>query len=227
VARVYLIATDGDDIEKMCWSLFLQHDFPSYQTVWQNRVTPVTTRPAAMGFKSDAELAANGMDQHDMCFIQLHYTVLVHLNVAYPYRAIRPLSAEDFTHAIVRLCSATDVADELLGRVASPGTYDPWSEDRGRDARYAWRKTHQQLQDVRNYRNHLIHGRIFMSVTDSMSGNIYFPKIGREQKYIDWRSVAHSNPAAIMPDYASGHDILEETWHRLVEYLESNWKAIP
>jgi hypothetical protein len=37
----------------------------------------------------------------------------------------------------MRLSSATDVADELLGRVAQPGTYDPSSEDWRRYARSA------------------------------------------------------------------------------------------
>ena len=215
-------------MERGCWSLFLQQDFPSYETVWQKRVVPVTTRPQGVGFKSDAELATIGMDEHDMCFIQLHYTVLVHLSVAYRYRAIHSLNAEDFTHAIVRLSSTTDVADELLGRLAQPRAYDPWSEAEGLDARSSWRKAHRQLQDLRDYRNRLVHGRMFMSIVDSRTGITHFPRIGRERKYIDWRSVAHHpNPFVILRDYASGHEILEETWLRVVTYLESNWKALP
>jgi hypothetical protein len=147
----------GDDLEKRCWPLFLQQDFPSYETFWRDKVVPVTTRPHGMGFRSDAELANLGRGAHDMAIAQLHYTILAHLDVAYRYRAIHPLEAENFTHTIVRLSSATDVADEILERLAQPGTYDPWSEADGGRARRTWRGTHQQLQDIRDYRNRLVH----------------------------------------------------------------------
>lgn len=217
----------GDALERKCWPLFLQQDFPSYETFWQKRVVPVTTRPHGMSFRSDAELAKISMDTHDMAIAQLHYTILAHLDVAYRYRAIHPLEAENFTHAIVRLSSATDVADEILGRLAQPGTYNPWSEADGDRARRNWRWTHQQLQDIRDYRNRLVHGRVFMSLIDGQSGITYFPKIGREQGYLDWRTVVHHpNPKAVVLDYASGHDILEEAWRRVVGYIETSWQAI-
>jgi len=231
VSTDYRLATGGDDIEKACWSLFLQQDFPSYETVWQKRVVPVTTRPSGTWFKSNAELATIGLDEHDMCFIQLHYTVLVHLHVAYKCRTIHPLDAENFTHAIIRLSSATDVADEILGRLARPGSYDPWSEREGYRAREDWRGGHRQLQEIRNYRNRLVHGRMYMSLFDPLSGKsgtTLFPKIGREQGYLDWRTVVHHpSPKAVILDYATGHDILEEAWKRVVTYLETSWQMIP
>lgn len=179
-----------------------------------------------MWFKSNAELAVDGRDEHDMCFIQLHYTVLVHLHVAHKCRAIHPLDAENFTHAIVRLSSATDVADELLGRVAKPRTYDPWSEKKGQAAREAWRGGHRQLRDIHDYRNRLVHGRISMSAIDRMTGIIYFPSIGCEQTYSDWRIVTpeFTRSPAFRRDYASGHNILEDTWRRVLEYIETSWQ---
>ncbi len=168
------------------------------------------------------------MGAHDMAIAQLHYTILAHLDVAHRYRAIHPLEAENFTHAIVRLSSATDVADEILGRLAQPGTYDPWSDADGGRARRTWRGTHQQLQDIRDYRNRLVHGRVFMSLFDPRSGLTYFPRIGHEQGYIDWRTVIrHPSPKAVVLDYASGHDILEDAWRRVLVHVETSWQAIP
>lgn len=218
----------GDDIERQCWPLFLQQDWPSYEAFWRDRVVPVTTRPHGMGFRSDAELAALGKGAEDMAVAQLHYTILAHLDVAHRHRAIHPLEAEKFTHAIVRLSSAIDVADEILGRLNRPGTFDPWSEDAGLQARRAWRTGHRQLQDIRDYRNRLVHGRVFMSLIDGLTGVTYFPRIGRERAYIDWRTVVNNpNPRAVILEYASGHDIVEEAWRRVLAYLETSWQTIP
>lgn len=53
-------------------------------------------------------------------------------------------------------------------------------------------------------------------------------RIGREHGYIDWRTVIHHpDPKAVIHDYASGHDILEYTWRRVLGYIETNWQAIP
>jgi len=38
----------GDAMEKACWPLFLQSDFPSYETFWQQKVVRVTTRPTVL-----------------------------------------------------------------------------------------------------------------------------------------------------------------------------------
>src|SRR5215831_13218428 len=75
-----------------------------------------------MGFKSDTELASIGCGPEDMCLAQLHYTVLGHLSVAFNYRRISQPEAPDFTHAVIRLSSALDVADEILGRIDSQGS---------------------------------------------------------------------------------------------------------
>lgn len=213
----------GDAIEKACWPLFLQSDFPSYQTFWQQKVVRVTTRPTGMGFKSDAELVKIACGPEDISLAQLHYTLLGHLSVAYNYRKISRLEAPDFTHAMIRLSSALDVADEILGRLDQPGKYDPWDEDQGEDARGEWRKAHGRLRDIRDYRSRLVHGQMWMGIQDGQTGLLYFPRIGREKQYIDWRTLA---VRSIAGDYAPGHDILEGAWRRVLQYLETNWKAV-
>jgi len=213
----------GDDLERQCWPLFLQPDWPSYETFWQRRVVRVTTRPTGMGFKSDAELAKIGCGPEDICLAQLHYTVLGHLSVAYNYRKINQLEAPDFAHAIIRLSSALDVVDEILGRLDQPGKYQPWDEDQGEDARGNWRKAHGRLRDIRDYRGRLVHGRMWMGVRDGVTGLLHLPRIGCEMRYIDWRllgvrSIAH--------DYAPGHEILEDAWRRVLKHIETSWQAV-
>lgn len=62
---------------------------------------------------------------------------------------------------------------------------------------------------------------------DSQTGIISFPRIGREQAYMDWRSILHhTNPRAVVLDYASANDILEEAWLRVLGYIETSWQAI-
>jgi len=183
----------------------------------------VTTRPTGMGFKSDTELASIGCGPEDMCLAQLHYTVLGHLSVAFNYRRISQPEAPDFTHAVIRLSSALDVADEILGRIDQPGKYDPWDEDRGEDARGDWRKNHGMLRDIRDYRGRLVHGRMWMGIQDGQTGLLNFSRIGREKQYIDWRSLAMRS---IAHDYAPGHEILEDAWRRVLEYIETSWQAI-
>src|SRR5215472_4939169 len=111
----------GDDLERQCWPLFLQPDWPSYETFWQRRVVRVTTRPTGMGFKSDAELAKIGCGPEDMCLAQLHYSVLGHLSVAYNYRKISQLSAipKSAVHLGARVAPATS---RWWRRCSQPGS---------------------------------------------------------------------------------------------------------
>ena len=63
------------------------------------------------------------------------------------------------TEGMVRLVGAQYVAFELLGRYLNPGTYDPWLPDSSIAARRFWKdRENYPLQDIRNYRNNLVHG---------------------------------------------------------------------
>ena len=64
------------------------------------------------------------------------------------------------------LSAATNTAFELLSRCLNPKTHErdePWSEQEGKKVRDAWRqRDNRPLQELRNYRNVLMHGRARM-----------------------------------------------------------------
>jgi hypothetical protein len=76
------LATDGDDLERRCWPLFVRLEFPSYERFWYVFVAPLTNRDRNRNdvhFKTDAELAAMRPARgfYDLYLGQLNYSVLL------------------------------------------------------------------------------------------------------------------------------------------------------
>jgi hypothetical protein len=83
-------------------------------------------------FQTTAELAATGYTDEDLAIAQLHYTLLLHLGRVFElldddgafsvrsYIANRPLGRDEFFESFARLSGASDAADELLARRATP-----------------------------------------------------------------------------------------------------------
>lgn len=225
----------GDVLERVRWSQFISSDLPSYETFWQRHVEPLTKDGR---FMTDAELKEMGKSAHDICVAQLHYTVLVHLSAAYDLRQVRPMQPFDFTHCVIRLVAAVDVADELLQRMKEPGTYDPWSDEDGRKARNKWRASGatKALADIREYRNHLTHGRAQAGLTveghEHVEGHeregLFFPRVGSENEYQDWRKATEkvTSPEKLLTDFDTGNSIANQAWRRVVDYLQSQWVEI-
>ena len=228
----FTLATDGDAYEQKYYLAFIKNEFPCYDAFWVKHVVPLTNRPTDIHFKTDVQLRAVGKTEHDLCIAQLHYTVLRHLTRVFEIRRPGIVSVDDLTDGIVRLAGAQDVAFELLERYARPAKYGPWLARRvgrtrgGKEARQAWQKRNRRpLQDIRNYRNHLVHGRIGPGVI--LNGLWYVPDIGKEAKYYDWRAITDGrNVAALVgQDLATPKQILDGAWKKTVNYLESNWKS--
>lgn len=231
----YRLAIDGDGFEKNCWHLFLQNEFSGYETFWQRYIVPLTNRPDNIYFKTDQELNKIGKTHHDLCIAQLHYTVLVHLHRAFVILSSRDgIARDELTEGILRLCSALDVADELLERFPNPGTYDPWADrgkrggpPGGREARSQWRAKRRKAlgnktgpeEQLRYYRNHLAHGRLHPSV------NNRYPDIGRENDYFDWRKVTERQSFASLDPkhFKLPRQILASAWDRTLTYLREMW----
>lgn len=227
----YRLAAHGDGLEQEAWGLFLANEFPSYEIFWQRYVVPVTNRPAVapagavpqhLRFKMDS-------DDHQVCVAQLHYSVLWHLSVAWRLKSLPFLDINGVANCIVRLNSALDIAEELLQRHARPGYYDPWSEERGEAARRTWRDDHPpdkaRLRALRDYRNHLIHGRIPMTI--SINGVFRVPRIGKERLYLDWRkAILASLDPATAADFATPHEVVGGAWQEVTDFLESRWQSV-
>ena len=241
VSRSFTIAANGDAFEQRWWPQWTAERFPSYETFWIARVAPLTNRvnfPGDISFRTDAELELDGYTPEDVAVAQLHYTVLRHLGRVFELAddaAIRPFGRDEFFESFARLSGASDVADEILARRARPGTYPPWNEARGRDARTAWRNAHvDPLRPIRAYRNRLVHGRVvpetFVTVRDA-DGNergalLYYPTLGNVDTYLDWRiALAVAAQPTAPPDFASAATIVRAAWGQVVDYVEQAWQT--
>lgn len=223
----WTIEADGDEREKYCWPLFIAKELPSYQAVWARYIVPLTRRPANIRLKSDAELSAIGKSVGDICFAQLHYSVLCHLHAAFEIGRRLDFDFDGFSDAIVRLCSAQDVAFELLERHRKPTAYDVASEDASRKARSAWQNFDKgpltAVRPVREYRNRLVHGRV--PPWWRLRGKaVMVPRIGSEGRYLDWRRADGPELASGNPEFAPASEILDFARAATVGYLEAAWQ---
>ena len=227
--NTFTLANHGDNYERCYYHLFIATEFPSYEAFWQRFVVPLTNRPVDIHFKTAQQLNAIGKGDHEICIAQLHYSVLRHLARAYVLKEQPHIDLDELTEGMVRLTGAQDIAFELLERHQNPGQYDPWLATGaggiagGREARKAWQSNHSYpLQDIRNYRNHLVHGRLLPGIV----GNVWqVPRIGLEQGYFDWRNITH-NPnlqSLIGTDLVSTSQILREAWNNTIQHLETEW----
>jgi hypothetical protein len=223
------LRSNGDSFEQRYYDRFIANEFPSYEEFWLSFIVPITNRPENIHFKNDQELAALGSGDHELCIAQLHYSVLRHMARVYDIRSLRPLNLNGLTEGMVHLVGAQDVSFELLARYVNPNTYDPWLS-RGRrgvqgslDARRSWQERENfPLQEIRNYRNHLVHGRIMPSLVGE---DCYVPRIGEEENYFDWRLVTDNINVSqlIGGDFITSNDVLENAWELTMNYIETNW----
>lgn len=232
VPSPFRLATDGDDLERRCWPLFIRREFPSYERYWYRFVAPLTNRDKNrrdVHFKSEEDLAAMvpRRGYFDLYLAQLNYSVVWHLSAVFEMRAAGGASRWDsqlFVGAVVRLCSAFDVAEEFQQRVAQGDVPDdPWGQDAMR-ARSAWRKLHPRpefLEQLQRYRHQLIHSGPFMHWAEGP----FFPKVGRHAAYTDWRK-ATSVSIRELPDFDHASAIVEEAWDATLKYLEASWQQV-
>jgi len=228
---IYTLEKDGDGFEQHYYDLFIKNNFPNYEKFWQNFIVPLTNRPTDIHFKKNKELDLIGKTANDICIAQLHYSILRHMARAYDLARLPVVELNVVTEATGHISGALDIAFELLERFANPSKYDPWLEQKekgsgrvgGQEARRAWQQLRSYpLQDIKNYRNHLVHGRMTPSIRGSET---YLPKIGFEQKYFDWRLI--TDPTKIgysAKDFDSAHEILRSAWINSIKYLNVQWK---
>lgn len=232
----YTIVNDGDDFERSAWASFLQGDFPAYETFWQRHIVPLTNRPTNIQLKDEAALKAEGKGHEDLAIAQLHYTVLKHLFRAQQIRSSGTLDDFGLFIGLSALVGAQDVAFEVLQRHTNRGRYDPWLERRpkgagggrkaGQDAQTDWKRANgHPLQQIRDYRNKLIHGRTPPALRQP-SGPMLLPAMGVVDKYCDWRTVTAPGAPDRIPagDLESVPVILDKAWRDTVRYLEQAWR---
>lgn len=222
----YTLATSGDDLERSAVPLFLSSDFPEYERYWARDVVPLTGRPTHIHFLDDTSLASAGRTPEDVCKAQLHYTAL--RNLYFVWQRLQPstLAFEDFVCAMMRVVSIQDVAFELLERHAHPGHYSSWSDQDGRRARAAWQKAQRNpLQEIRDYRNHVAHGRMLPCVVTP--SKVLVPTLGKQTAYLDWRKVTENSAlqqALNSGDLVTTNVVLRSAWDQTISYLRAAWR---
>jgi hypothetical protein len=247
--RPFTIEEDGDEWEKRWWPQWTRDSFPSYETFFVARIVPLTYRVkdrTNIRFQTTAELATAGYTDEDVTVAQLHYTLLFHLGRVFELLddsrafthpselALREWFGRDqFFESFTRLSGASDVSDEILARRASPGTYDPWDEEQGGEARRSWRRVNPDpLRPVRAYRNRLVHGRIVLEVYDQAKDKegrvvgdaLYYPRLEKVDDYLDWRVATDANSGGVHPDFDDAALIVREAWELVVSHVEESWQ---
>lgn len=227
MSNFYSLALDGDDEEKKYYSILINKEFPEYEKFWDSFIVSLTRRPQSWDIKSTEELAAMGKTDNDVVIALLHRTLLEHLIRVYEIKQLpNPNINKDLLiEAIVRLVAGLDVADELLQRKDEANEYAPFIEEKGQLARKEWRKknNNHSTKDLRKYRNAIIHGRARAFHPSSIG----YPKIGKEEKYIDNRKVVHpdnANYPADLKDFTSMKEIIDDAWCRVLQYVREMWK---
>jgi len=163
----------------------------------------------------------------DVYLAQLNYSVLCHLCAAYDLRHSPSTAVTEFdrfTHYIIRLCAAMDVADEMLDRHNSTfsGT-NPWGG--AVQARQQWRSANPNSfrTDLQHYRHQLVHSGPVMAI-GGPSG-IIVPRVGSHANCRDWRSlIPLPKRAVVRRDFRTTEAIMHETWIKTLRYIERYWR---
>ncbi|HNR90653.1 MAG TPA: hypothetical protein PKM65_20120 [Spirochaetota bacterium] len=226
----YSLKVDGDYFEKTYYNTIILKDFPSYEIFWVKYITLLTNRPKNIQLKTDSELQLIGKSHHELCLAQLHYTVLRQLIRTFQVTATNPFTTDHLIFSISTLIGAQDCAFELLERFSKPTKYDPWINKKqkgqningGKEAQTEWkRKNKYPLQKIRDYRNHLVHGRTMPGII--INGEEYIPKVGKEMIYSDWRVVTNANNLPLS-DFDKPKVIINYTYGETIKYFEEAWK---
>ncbi len=134
--------------------------------------------------------------------------------------------------------AAQDVAFEFLQRDRTPGIYDAWTANKrlsqsgttlgSQEAGTKWKNEHNHpLSNIREYRNHLTHGRMPPAISNWLNNKLYLTKIGSELNYLDWRNITDPvRLTSIPPDFDTIDNILNEAWLETLDYLENQWQTI-
>lgn len=231
----------GDPEEKRAYNMFLQKKWPNYELFWRKFVVGLTNRPQNISFKDDGALIADFPGDsiikiHERLYIaQLHYSVLRFLLTAHDSGPGASKSYLDFSQVLSALYSAIDISSELVARYSkfqnndAPtfDAFDPQSIDESIRVRKKWENKNPypaDIENIRDYRNILIHGRIvFWGQTHT--GFLILPPIGYPQNSLDWR-VANSNlQSASFGGYIYSHHLVEHALDVVLKYLNDLWKS--
>jgi len=242
---MFNLFTNGDAFEQKAYNLFLEEKFPSYEIFWKKFIVELTNRPADVHTKTDVELKklfpTESLEKiHErIVILQLHYSAFRMLFKAYEYiqKADKDLGAVESIFS--GLYSTLDISAEMFGRYEKiknnlPVTVDPFdpkiSVQNSFKIRKKWQRENvypKHIQDIRNYRNLMLHGQMFGSMATAAAGLLILPKPSEIEKYLDWRSIGasfHSPQVNSLDDFQHTRNIAEPAFDAVIEFLEDEWR---
>jgi hypothetical protein len=238
---MYNIAQHGDPEEKRANSLFLQKQFPHYEVFWSKFVVGLTNRPNDIFFKDDKALTTdfpaetNARIHERLCIAQLHYSVLMFLLTAHDARATADKSYNSVSQVLSALYSAIDISSELFARYGvfkknnalKRDAFDPKSIEEAIRLRRFWVENNpypNDILDVRDYRNILIHGRIiFWGRTPT--GYVILPQLGQCRNGLDWRVAISDFNSGNLGNYIFSQHLVESAFDIVIKYLNDAWES--
>lgn len=228
---MFTIENNGDYLEKKCWNLFIKDKFPNYEMFWQKFVVNLTNRSNDQNnihLQTSTELSLKGKTDEDVCLGQLNYTTLQHLSRCYDIIKNEKVTLDKLMEGFSRLVASHDTAFELLARFNNRGVYKVWDWKDSKDATRLWRYNKgQSLHNSELYRNRLMHGMIIPTMIGAEG--FAFPKIGTQDKYLDWRNATSQDLQTITNltnDFIEGNKILNQAWEETVDYLNTEFGKI-
>lgn|GEM_PF-3722518 len=208
----------ADFYEEKYYSLFLNNDFPNYEIFWAKFIAPKTNRPFSINWKND-------VSENFKYISQLHYTVF--FNLVRAYQILNDLDKSDqvyqrflFQDFIVRIASAIDCADELLGRVITSNYNNLWDYNSSKRIRGVWREHFgNETIHLRQYRNQIVHGCIWLSLPNLSA----VPKIEHIDLYVEW-----DGPDAVsLENWVKANKYAHQIWNEYVtDYINSHWQKM-
>jgi hypothetical protein len=228
---MFTLENNGDDLGKKCWDSFIKDKFPNYQKFWQKFVINLTNRSNDQNnihLQTSIELSLKGKTDEDVCLGQLNYTTLQHLSRCYDIINNEQVTLDKLMEGFSRLVASHDTAFELLERFNNAGVYKVWDWKESKKATKNWRKSKgQSLQYIEFYRNRLMHGMIIPTMIGAEG--FAFPKIGMQDKYLDWRNATNQDLQTITNltnDFMEGSKILNKAWGETIDYLNTEFRKI-
>lgn len=239
---MFNLITDGDSLEQKAYPLFLKGGFHSYEIFWQKFIVSLTNRPQDIHTKTDVELQmlfpGESIEKiHERIIIlQLHYSTFRMLLKAYENKQKANKDLEAVENFFSGLYSALDISAELFGRYESiknntaivSDAFDPQSSVKNSFViRKKWQNKNpypKKIEDVRNYRNLMLHGQMFGSMATAAAGLLILPKPESIETYLDWRSVGTSFHSNNILDFLHSENIAALAFDLVINFLEQEWR---
>lgn len=243
---MFNLLNHGDMYEREAYPLFIKSQFSSYETFWQkfiveltNRVENINDINLTIDSKLQVRFPTENIEKiHErMTISQLHYSAFRMLLKAHKQIPQTAKDLDSLENCFSHLYSALDISAELFARYERfknnrPITDDPFNPQTSVKNSMALRRDWQRnkypypsdIEEIRGYRNMMLHGQMFACSATPGAGFLSLPNVGKIENYIDWRTVFESYKTGQTQDFKHSKHIAEEAFNAVINFLEQEWK---